>query len=272
MKMNKIKMAMVGVSALVLSMLAFSAQAIPVVLNGSFSNATSTDFFAGPPPYPFVFPSPYALGSPNFEIPTGIQSNLPNWTVTAGPSNLPNLPPLDCLVFAAWPPTIHACGGGFKFWLDPGLSPDGGNYIAFDGDSTVAHSIFQDITDLVPNQFYNVSFYQAAGQLTDRTGDTTEQWEVSLGTEPSQLSMLMKNDSKSFVPWSFSGLQTLTFKAMSTTETLRFLAKGSPNGLPPFVLLDGVSITAVPEPETYALLGIGLLGILAVRRQQQKRA
>ncbi len=56
------------------------------------------------------------------------------------------------------------------------------------------------------------------------------------------------------------------------TNCSRFFANGSPTGLPPLALLDSVSLVAVPEPETYALLGLGLLGILAVRRQQKKRA
>ena len=78
----------------------------------------------------------------------------------------------------------------------------------------------------------------------------------------------MKNLSKDIVPWES---QTLIFKATGVTETLRFLAKGSPDGLPPFVLLDGVSIQAVPEPGTLALVGVSLLGLLLARRQQKRR-
>lgn len=52
------------------------------------------------------------------------------------------------------------------------------------------------------------------------------------------------------------------FVADRATATLSFLAHGTPEGVPPFSLLDGVSGTAVPEPATWALMvgGLGLVG------------
>ncbi|MES2263753.1 MAG: PEP-CTERM sorting domain-containing protein [Pseudomonadota bacterium] len=241
----------IGLTALAFVLSAFPAQAIPVVKNPSFEDATS----------PFTTP---IFGSFNFEIPVGAQTQLKDWTVTGTPQAMGFL---DCLVFPG-DATVHVCGGGFALWKDPGLSPDGGNHIAFDGDSSIAHSIAQDIHDLIPGQLYKVSLLQAAAQLDDRTGDTTEWWDVSLGTEHHDTAV-MHNLSKDIVPWNF---QTLTFQVPLTstgTETLRFLARGTPDGLPPFVLLDGISITAVPEPGTIALLGIGLLGVFVRRRSKQ---
>jgi hypothetical protein len=49
---------------------------------------------------------------------------------------------------------------------------------------------------------------------------------------------------------------------------LSFLAYGSPQ-VPPFALLDGVSLTATPEPETLPLLLTGLVagaGLLKSRK------
>lgn len=247
--LRKSTIAAVSIVALAAQVLSAQASPAPVVLNGSFEDAVS----------PFTFP--YVFGTPNFEIPTGPQNYLKNWT-TAGPPNSSGF--LDCLVFPNTA-TINVCGGGFKLWKDPGESPDKGNVIAFDGDPSIAHSIFQDIKDLIPGQFYNVSFWQAAGQLTDRTGDTTERWDVSLGAEHHN-SDEMFNKSMSFVGWNF---QTLTFQAQNATDVLRFYAVGTPSGLPPFVLLDGVSITAVPEPASCALLGIGVLGFLLVRGRRR---
>jgi len=68
--------------------------------------------------------------------------------------------------------------------------------------------------------------------------------------------------------------ESFSYIATSSTEVLSFLAVGTPSGVPPFALLDGVSLNAntVPEPESYTLLGIGLLGILSVRRQQRNRS
>ena len=53
---------------------------------------------------------------------------------------------------------------------------------------------------------------------------------------------------------------------------LKFLAVGTPTGVPPFSLLDGVTMNAVggvPEPATWAMmiLGIGGIGAMARRRR-----
>ena len=52
------------------------------------------------------------------------------------------------------------------------------------------------------------------------------------------------------------------------------IATGTPttdlHAIEPVALLDGVSLVAVPEPETLTLLGVGLLGVLLTRRQQRK--
>jgi hypothetical protein len=49
---------------------------------------------------------------------------------------------------------------------------------------------------------------------------------------------------------------------------LTFLAVGTPGGAPPISFLDGVSLTAVPEPASWALMlaGFGLVGLAARRR------
>lgn len=252
MKMNTSKMAMVGVAALVFSMLAFSVQAT-MVTNGSFA----------------------VIGPVPAEI---LNTNLPGWSISGSSF-------LSC-VLSSTTATTDACGStgqsaGAKLWLDPGPSPDGGNFVLIDGDPAVSQTLSQTLNGLVVGQLYDVSFFQAAGQFQSFTGATTERWLVTLGGAPGQLSERMNNASHSFVSWES---QTLRFQVPGlhagdiTSEVLGFFAVGtaanggSPAGLPPVVLLDGVSITAVPEPETYALLGVGLLGVLFARRQQKKRA
>ena len=74
----------------------------------------------------------------------------------------------------------------------------------------------------------------------------------------------------------FSGWQTatMTFQASGTSQVLSFLAQTSSPGAPPFLLLDGVNLTAVPEPTTWAMMlgGFGLIGFLARRRQRGSAA
>jgi hypothetical protein len=59
------------------------------------------------------------------------------------------------------------------------------------------------------------------------------------------------------------------FTPTSTTQTLKFLSIGTPDGLPPIAALDGVSLT-VPEPATWAMMLVGFGGIGAmIRRRRQ---
>ena len=76
----------------------------------------------------------------------------------------------------------------------------------------------------------------------------------------------MQNDSQSFVPWEQI---SLIFTAAAPSEILNFFPVGT--GQPPFILLAGISLTPVPEPQSYTLLIPALLGVLAARRVQKKR-
>ena len=63
----------------------------------------------------------------------------------------------------------------------------------------------------------------------------------------------------------------MDFVATASSETLSFLATGTGGAaLPPFALLDGVSIKGVPEPSTWAMmvLRFSLLGYAGFRRRR----
>jgi hypothetical protein len=59
------------------------------------------------------------------------------------------------------------------------------------------------------------------------------------------------------------------FTATATTETLGFFANGV--GAPPFALLDGVSLVDAPEPATWTVMIMGLLGVASARRWARTR-
>ena len=55
------------------------------------------------------------------------------------------------------------------------------------------------------------------------------------------------------------------------TKTLSFTAAGASDGIGGYI--DNVSVTAVPEPESYAMLlaGLGLMGTIALRRNKNRK-
>jgi len=149
-----------------------------------------------------------------------------------------------------------------------GASPVGGNFIGADGAYGVG-AIQQTIKGLVVGQQYDLSFYWAAAQQNGFSGVTTEKWNVSLGNQTISTATFT-NANHGFSGWMY---ETFTYTATATTEVLSFLAYGTPNGEPPFSLLDGVSLKAkadIPEPSSTALF-LGGLALLALAMRLSRR-
>lgn len=222
------------------------------LLNGSFENVGS------------------ATSSFSINFPTV----LSNWTATPTGNKV-----LNCLVMPT--DTTRLCGtpNGWtlQFWnngvggnFPGGPSPDGGNFVAIDGDVNYATPMTQALTGLVVGRLYTVEFYQAAAQQFGFDGATTERWQVSLGSE-TKLSTLMITANHGYVGWM---KESLTFTAQTANDVLRFLALGTPNGLPPFVLIDGISFNEAintPEPSSFALIGGGGLVLLWIKRRARRK-
>ncbi len=228
--MQRIKL----IATLALGLAAVPAVATPnLVSNGGFENLTS------------------GLGQ------LGYNTDAVGWTTTGynfvfGPNNADST-------------GSNGQYGNLKLWGPAngsanglGPSPFHGNYVGADGAFGVA-PIQQVLTGLTVGARYAIKFAWGGIQQYGFDGDQTEQWEVSLGNAPSQFTAIYQNPSHGFSGWKN---ERFVFIADATTATLSFLAHGTPTGVPPFSLLDGVSGTAVPEPATWALMfgGLGVVG------------
>jgi opacity protein-like surface antigen len=156
----------------------------------------------------------------------------------------------------------------------PATSPDGGYYIAQDS-AFQQGALTQTISGLTPGHQYNVGFWWAAAQQQNFRGATYSEWNVSLGGSPVQSTGYANIADQGFSGWQY---QSFTFTADATSDVLSFLANGGPTvpSLPPFALLDGVSLTAsspVPEPSTAVAGSLVLLpvGASLLRRLASRR-
>lgn len=158
---------------------------------------------------------------------------------------------------ALWGP-----GNGSANGLTDG--PVGSAFVGADGAYEVG-AINQTISGLTSGYTYAVSFFWGAAQQEGFSGATTDIWTVSLGGTQAQSTGIDSIASHGFEGWQ---QQTFDYTANSSSEVLSFLAKGTPNGEPPFALLDGVSMTVTPEPSSLVAMFVGVLGLCAIIRRR----
>jgi hypothetical protein len=239
-----------ALAALALWAVAVAAQATQLVTNGSFETLTN------------------GYGQ------IGYNTNATGWTTTGynfvfNASNATSGVPGYYNPVSLW----GTANGG----VNPiTASPDGGNFIAADGAYEVG-AISQTINGLTAGQKYSVSFYWAAAQQYTYNGATTDMWTVDLASSAltsntqagSQSTSITNLASHAFSGWQYD---TMTFTATAATDVLSFLSTGTPSGVPPFALLDGVSMVAVPEPSGAALMIVGVLALAGLRIARRRWA
>jgi hypothetical protein len=136
------------------------------------------------------------------------------------------------------------------------VSPDGG---AFIGSSPAFHNgpISQTINGLTPDLKTTVSFEYAGAQQFGFTGSSGAGWQVSLGSETEDTTIL-STSSKGFTGWQTA---SLTFTPTSSSEVLKFLSIGQKTDVQSFVLLDSVKVDPIPELSTWAMMALGFAGL-----------
>ncbi|MBD2268282.1 hypothetical protein H6F62_05670 [Anabaena sp. FACHB-1391] len=292
--------AIIGLSSIVLSAVSLPAQAINLVQNGGFV--------------------PNNIGSyrsSGINAGTGTSGTLPSgitfddWTVTDNPNNVSGY--VNTLMYVVSDGNTFSAEGGVgmnnkgdnqrKSWTLFASSgqtvnsiDETGWYIASDGDPLYSASISQLVSGLTVGKEYTLKFSQAAGQFdcnfgnqSNRStsclergtyfGETNRHWNVTFGDVTQQSTNMALASQAPVTPWQ---LQNMKFTATAPTQTLSFLAFGTPGGQPPVALLSGVSLddgTPPPTPvpfETDALPIVGSMiafgfGLRAKQKLAQKK-
>ena len=205
-----------------------------------------------------------------------VNTTLASWTAGGKEGTFGGQTTAPVFVFASSNAGGTVTGSGYMGnigFYSLAAPPSGSFFIAADGDSGYAGSISQIVNGLTAGNEYKLKFDWAGAQQTGYSGATTERWQVSFGGS-TDTTPTVNVPSQSSSTWQTT---TLTFTADSASQLLSFLAIGTPNGQPPWLVLSGVSLTdattpPVPEPGTLAMLAVGMAGLVLVRRRSQRSA
>lgn len=135
---------------------------------------------------------------------------------------------------------------------DASGAQNGTNYMA---QTDIEVFLQQDLSNLQVAQQYNLSFYTTASY-------TNRPFSLTASVGGTQVGVV-NSTAPSAYQW---GLNNFTFTANSTTATLRFDFSDLNYSR---VALDNVSVTAVPEPSTYAFFGLGALALVMAYRRRR---
>jgi hypothetical protein len=189
----------------------------------------------------------------------GTSSPLPQWSTHIDTAGDP-----ACVVIGN---SFSGCGMGTV--TAPSSGPGSAPYIAFMVDSGITSSISQTVA-LTAGKSYTLTF--DAAQADNDGGTNTTTWTVSVGgtTIGGSSLTLVGNGATA---WNAETVIFTATTAEAASGVLQFLAGSSTAG-PPIALLDNVTLAqnSVPEPASMAVLGMGLAGLVGLRRRRAAQA
>lgn len=144
--------------------------------------------------------------------------------------------------------TVDVIGNGYDDYL-----PGSGAYIDLDGSTSNAGVLWRAFA-ATAGTHYTLNFDLAGNHRNNSFELVAVLFGTTLATYSLPKDAGWTHYSLDFTPWA-SGTRYLGFAALSNDNV--------------GMLLDNVSVTAVPEPETYAMMlaGLGIVGLMSRRRR-----
>ncbi len=195
------------------------------------------------------------------------ESHVVNGSLTGQIEN--NGLPAGWTIFAGTPDVMDALNnvgqiGTTRFGAAPAASPDGGTWVGLGADVDFIERFGQTLTGLTVGQAYTVSWF--AGNF----GYDSPNFKY-LGTNA--ISVMVDDEligsGAALSLGSDWYAQSVSFTAKDTTQLLSFTLATSTKA---YMSIDGIAVTtsAVPEPATWMLMGLSLVGMSGVMRRRTR--
>lgn len=161
--------------------------------------------------------------------------------------------------------------GATDFGVAPSASPDGGTWVGLGINGSYVERFGQTLYGLSIGQTYTVSWFAGNfGLNRPGTGDATP--VQYLGSNAIDVMLdgvsIGHGSTLSLSPNWLS--ESLTFTATSASQQLSFRLNDTTKA---YLSIDGIAVVAggttpvVPEPGTWALMGVGLIGLALAKRR-----
>ncbi len=163
--------------------------------------------------------------------------------------------------------------GATDFGVAPTASPDGGTWVGLGINGSYVERFGQELKGLSIGQTYTVSWFAGNfGLNRPGTGGATPIQYLGSNAINVMLDGVSIGSGRTLGLSSNWLSESLTFTATSANQQLSFKLAASTQA---YLSIDGIAVVAggtppaIPEPGTWALMGLGLAGLALVKRRTQ---